>query len=661
MRNSYRTPPLVYIEPRFRFKLLMLLWIIGVGLQSQGKAWAQEKDNLDTDKQLYFFRIWGHLKYYHPTSAMGQLNADSLFLANLPKVDSAKTEKQVNAVFKQLLKEVGVPAGDKSSPQKDNPKGAFLLKNLDDTWRTKSKFLSSDNRKMLNQIFERRYTGEKHYYTYIRNNPYGGTMPHEPEYALEPKENLPYPLRMLALAKFKAFVDYLFPYKHLMDESWDAVIGQYLPQFAQCDSREEYERLLLGVNARLDDTQAYSFFRQLNHREKLFKNHYYPPFDYQVAEKKIVVTAIIDEALCKRSNIRRGDVIEGLDSVSVAEWVGALDALLSVSNESSLWARVGEWGDNLLFRSEDATMKVQLTRGEEQLTTTLRLMDPSVAAKAKLIDAYFKKTQAVPAKKSKGLAYAAKGIVHFKIDDTFRLIKDETSEEDYRLMDSLFTRAMKAKGIIFDMRGEPDNSDFVFHYAYKKFGKKNHYFARYFQLNPYQVGSYRLLTQPEVYYPTDITPNEEEYNGKVVILVNGTTQSISEWHTMSLQRLFPNSITLGEQTAGADGDVKRIMLPGKYLVALSGNGIYYPNNNVTQRLGVRLDEQVRPTLMGVLGKKDELLAKAIELIGEEEKSADQEKPTEAKKPEIKKAESKKTETKKIEAKKAEPKKSKASL
>ncbi|RNI29051.1 S41 family peptidase [Rufibacter latericius] len=652
MKNHYppqslAAPVILQVTfPRAMF-LLVMAFLLGLG-----PAFAQ--NDFETEKQLNFFRIWGHLKYYHPSSAMGMLHADSLFLANLSKVDSAKNQKQVNAVFKQLLKEVGVPAGDKSGAQKDNPKGAFLLKNLDDTWRTKSKFLSSDNRKMLNQIFERRYTGDKHYYTYVRNNPYGGTMPHEPDYTTDPKENLPYPLRMLALAKFKAFVDYLYPYKHLMDENWDVVISQNIPQFAQCATREEYERLLLGVNARLDDTQAYSFFRQLNYREKLFKNHYYPPFDYQVAEKKILVTAVIDEALCKRSNIRRGDIIEGLDSVSVTEWVNALGAVLAVSNQSSLWSRVGEWGDNLLFRSEDPVMQVQLTRGEEKLNTTLRLMDPSQAAKAKLIDTYFKKKQAVPPKKSKGLVYAAKGIVHFKIDDTFRMIKDETSEEDYRLMDSLFSRATKARGIIFDMRGEPDNSDFVFHYAFKKFGKPDHYFARYYQLNPYQVGSYRLLTQPEVYYPTEIKPEETAYAGKVVILVNGTTQSIGEWHTMSLQRLFPGSITLGQPSAGADGDVKRMVLPGKYVVALSGNGIYYPNNAVTQRLGVRLDEEVHPTLKGVLSRKDELLARAIELIGVEEKKDDEPsvtKKTEAKKPESKKSEPKKAETKKAETKK----------
>ncbi|WP_205502629.1 S41 family peptidase [Rufibacter psychrotolerans] len=583
---------------------------------------ARAQEDFDTQKRLYFFHIWGHVKYFHPASAMGKLNADSLFLHHLPKVDSAQNQKQVNAVFKQLLRDVGVPASDKVGPQKDHPKGAFLVKNLDDTWRTKSKFLSSDNRRQLARIFERRYTGDKHHYLYVRNNPYGGTLPNEPAYALSPKENLPYPLRLLALARFKAFVDYLYPYKHLMDQNWNQVMEQALPQFAQCETREQYERLLLGVNARLDDTQAYSFFRQLHHKEQVFKNRYYPPFDYQVVEKKIVVTGLIDPALCARSNIKRGDVIELLDSVAVHEWVSALDALLSVSNQQALWARVGEWGDNLLFRSEDPVLQVHLSRRGEPVATTLRLLNPSVPAKAKLIDAYFKKKQAAPAKVNRGLVYAAKGIVHFKINDTFRMIRDESSEEDFHLMDSLLTRALKAKGLIFDMRGEPDNSDFVFYYLYRKFGKKDHHFARYYQLNPYQVGTFRLLTQPDVYYPTDVTPQETEYPGKVVILVNGATHTIAEWHTMSLQRLFPTSITLGEQTAGADGDAKKMVLPGNYVVTLSGNGVYYPNNAVTQRLGVRLDQEVHPTVTGVLARRDELLEKAIALINGEDKKAE---------------------------------------
>ncbi|MGV3540733.1 MAG: S41 family peptidase, partial [Rufibacter sp.] len=133
------------------------------------------------------------------------------------------------------------------------------------------------------------------------------------------------------------------------------------------------------------------------------------------------------------------------------------------------------------------------------------------------------------------------------------------------------------------------------------------------------------LTQPEVYYPTEIKPEDFIYTGKVVILVNGATHSIGEWHTMSLQRLFPGSTTLGSQTAGADGDVKKITLPGNYTVSLSGNAIFYPNNAVTQRLGVRVDEEVVPSVKGVLARKDELVEKAVELIRKETLKAEVEK------------------------------------
>ncbi|WP_082780416.1 S41 family peptidase [Rufibacter sp. DG15C] len=614
MSASFSLKPL-----RVLFLLLLGFCLVGVH-----KTQAQDSLEVDTEKHLNFYRIWGFVKYYHPASAEGRLKADSLFFLYLPKVDSAKTEKQANAVFKAMLQSIGLPEGEKIKPQEDNPKGAFLLKNVEDSWRHKSKYLNNDIRKHLEKLFERRYTGGKHHYTYVRYNPYGGTVPHELEYVRKPHENLSYPLRMLALAKFKTYVDYLYPYKYLMDVPWDDVILQAIPLFAKCDSRQEYERLLLTVNARLDDTQAFSFFRQLHHREKLFKNHYFPPFDYRIAEKKIIVTAIIDPVLCRQSNIKRGDVIEALDSVAIEEWVSALKSVLAVSNNQALWARVGEWGDNLLFRSEDDKMQVRLTRGEEQVSTTLRLMNPSTPAKAKLIDIFFKKEHTTTAKKSKNLAYAAKGIVHFKIDDTYRFINDETPEEDAVLMDSLLNKASRAKGIIFDMRGEPDNSDFVYQYLYKKFGKKNHYFARYYQLNPYQLGTYRLLTQPEVYFPATLTPEEAVYNGKVIILVNGRTHSIGEWNIMSLQRLFPNSITLGEQTAGADGDVKKFPLPGGYEATFSGNAIYYPNNTATQRQGIKLNVPAQPTLKGVLANKDELLQKAIALIKGEEQAAETE-------------------------------------
>ncbi|WP_188686849.1 S41 family peptidase [Rufibacter glacialis] len=585
-----------------------------VALLAWGHAFGQ--NTLDTDKHLNFYHIWGLLKYQHPALATGKVSADSLFLRYLPLVDSAQTQKQANSVYQALLKEVGPSPLAKVDKVRDHPKGTLLVQNLNDHWYTRSKFLNSNNRKQLENIFQRRYTAEPHQYVTIRNNPYGGTLPNEPKYVFPEKENLPYPMRMLALAKMKAAIDYLFPYKYLMDESWETAIAQAIPLFAQCPSRQEYERLLLTLNAKLNDTQGYSFFRQLHHKDKIFKNSYYPPFDYQVVEEKILVTGIIDPALCRRSNIKVGDVLGSLDDIALTEWVKALGAVLSVSNQQALWHRVGEYGDNFLFRSEDAVMKVHLQRGQDTLQTTLRLMDPTDPAKAKLIDGYFKKKQA-PGKKRVGLEMVSKDIYRFKAHDTNRYIENASEEREAVIMDSLFRIAVKGKGIIFDMRGEPDNSDFVFLDVFRKFGRGNSYFARYYLMNAGTVGTYKLLTQPEVYYPTTVTPEGYAYDGKVVILVNGATQGVGEWLTMNLQHMFPNSITLGEQTAGADGDLKRLNLPGNYVMEFSGNAIFYPNQRPTQRTGVKVDLTVKPTLKNTLAKKDDQLLKALEIIREE--------------------------------------------
>ncbi|AKQ45859.1 hypothetical protein TH63_09740 [Rufibacter radiotolerans] len=590
-----------------------------VGALNPGKATAQ--DSFDSEKHLYFYHIWGFLKYQHPALATGQIPADSLFLRYLPEVDAAKNQKAVNKVFQTLLKEVGVPDTKKLDKLRDEPQGTLLLQNLDDRWYTKAKFLNSDNRKKLESIFQRRFTGEKHQYATIKNNPFGGTLPNEAKYEFPPAENLPYPLRMLALAKFKAGIEYLFPYKYLMDENWDAIITHFVPLFTICDSRADYERLLITLNAKLNDTQAYSFFRQLYYKEKIFRNLYFPPFDYQVVEGKILVTNLIDPALCKKSNIKTGDVLEELDDITVAEWVKALGTVLSVSNQEALWHRVGEYGDNFLFRSEDTNLKVLLTRGEDKITTKLQLMNPSEPAKAKLVDTYFKK-KLTPAKKSPGLERVAKGIIRFKANDTNRFIENATEAREIVIMDSLLSVANKAKGLIFDMRSEADNSDFVYLDLFRKFGKERNYFARYYLMNHEALGTYKYLPQADVYFPSTVTPKGVEYKGKVVILVNAATQGVGEWLTMNLQHLFPNSVTIGDRSAGADGDIKRLTLPGNYVVTFSGNAVFYPDQTVTQRKGVKIDQTLAPTLKGVLGKKDELLQKAIELINEEDKKAE---------------------------------------
>lgn len=113
-----------------------------------------------------------------------------------------------------------------------------------------------------------------------------------------------------------------------------------------------------------------------------------------------------------------------------------------------------------------------------------------------------------------------------------------------------------------------------------------------------------------------VTP-KFKYKGKLIILVNEETQSQAEYSCMILQAAYKDVTIIGSQTAGADGDVTVILLPGGIQTAFSGHGVYYPDGRPTQGIGITPDIEVKPTVKGIKEGKDEVLQRAIQfaLIG----------------------------------------------
>ena len=125
------------------------------------------------------------------------------------------------------------------------------------------------------------------------------------------------------------------------------------------------------------------------------------------------------------------------------------------------------------------------------------------------------------------------------------------------------------------------------------------------------------LTYPGLFNYTPILKvgenNKDYYKGKVVILVNEISQSQAEYTTMAF-RQAPNATVIGSTTAGADGNVSQFYFPGNLRTMISGIGVYYPDGEETQRIGIVPDVEVKPTIQGVREERDELLEKAIQLI-----------------------------------------------
>jgi len=104
-----------------------------------------------------------------------------------------------------------------------------------------------------------------------------------------------------------------------------------------------------------------------------------------------------------------------------------------------------------------------------------------------------------------------------------------------------------------------------------------------------------------------------QYNGKVIILMNECTQSVLETMVMSFMDA-PNATVIGTPSAGANGNIMDITLPGCIQTSISGLAVTYMDGSQTQRIGLKPDITVKQTVKGIAEGKDEVIEKAIELI-----------------------------------------------
>ena len=184
---------------------------------------------------------------------------------------------------------------------------------------------------------------------------------------------------------------------------------------------------------------------------------------------------------------------------------------------------------------------------------------------------------------------------------TLQSIKDEDISE-------IKEKFKDTKGIVIDIRNYP--STFVPFKLGSYFISTPTSFVKFTNGNTDNPGEFTFTDEFKI-------PNEGEgYKGKLIVIVNELSQSQAEYTAMAF-KAGNNTTVIGSTTAGADGNVSTIFLPGGLRTMISGIGVYYPNGEETQRVGIIPDIEVKPTIEGIINGKDELLEKAIELILEE--------------------------------------------
>lgn len=516
-------------------------------------------------------KLWGFLKYHHPQVGKGNYNWDYELFRMLPDYLKANDIQQRDKILLKWIKKYGKFPVCKNC--KETSANAFLKPDF--TWVENSN-MNNELKKKIKEIYTNRHQGEQYYIEMFPNvgNP---KFKNENSYS-----NMPYPdagFRLLALYRYWNMIHYFFPNKYMTDKNWNDVLIEYIPKFILAENRLQYELAAIQIIGDVNDTHANLW----GGREKTdsLRGTNYPPFRVQFIEKQVVVTDYYNPELKEIAALEIGDIITHIDEKTVESIVENVKEYYPASNEA---ARLRDISADLL-RSNNNILNIQYISSGEKKQKKLQLYEKS-----------------------------ALNIYHwYKVDETEKCYKllDENigyitlatiKEDDIQEIKKIFKNT---KGIIIDIRNYP--STFVPFSLGSFFVSKASAFVKFTMSNLNNPGEFTFKSGL-------LIPKEKEpYQGKLVILVNENTQSQAEYTAMAF-RAGKNTTIIGSTTAGADGNVSTIWLPGGLRTMISGIGIYYPDGKETQRIGIVPDIVVEPTIEGIKNGKDELLEKAIEVI-----------------------------------------------
>jgi C-terminal processing protease CtpA/Prc len=518
-------------------------------------------------------KVWGFLKYHHPQVTSGQRHWDYDLFRILPAVLAAPDHAAANAALARWVTALG-KIGECQPCANLNETELHLRPEV--AWINSEEQLGGDLSRMLQTIYRNRPADRKQFYVSLVPGIGNPAFQHELGYRAV---KLPDPaLQLLALFRFWNIIEYWSPNRDVMGENWNHVLVEFIPRVALAKTTEDYERELMALIAKVHDCHA-NLWSALQVRPPTGSCQI--PVTVRFIEDRAVVTGYADAAAGPATGLQAGDAIETLDGVPVPQLVQKWKPYYADSNEATVLRDMGR----TLTRGECGDSKLSVRRGDRTLEFT--------------------------AKRLPGAATSGSGLAtHDLPGDTFRRLSDDVAYlklSSVKVADAAHyvDGAAGTKGLIIDIRNYP--SEFMVFALGSLLMDKETPFVRFTGGDLSNPGAFHFGA------PLSIAPGKPHYSGKIVILVDDATQSSAEYTSMAF-RAAPNAFVIGSTTAGADGNVSQIALPGGQSTMISGIGVFYPDKRPTQRVGIVPDLVVRPTIAAIRAGRDEVLEAAIRQI-----------------------------------------------
>jgi C-terminal processing protease CtpA/Prc len=378
-------------------------------------------------------------------------------------------------------------------------------------------------------------------------------------------------------------IDAFFPYKDLMDRPWADALPEFLADMERVQDAEGYSRTLARMAARLQDNhvaiEGTPFLDGLRGQAG-------PPVLFRMVEKAVLVDRILDAE--KAQGLHRWDEVLEVDGEPVAAWMARVEPFVPFANawtrDRNLVRLLGRGADGTTVRvkvkaPEGSIREVLLSRSERFQRTFPQTLHPGDTV------------QILPG----GVGYA----------DLGRLLPSE--------VDAFFTKIMGTEALILDMRGYPHGT--AWSIAPRLNVRKASVGATFF---PTTISAADPESDSSTLYSEAKFPDPDGkplYKGKVVMLIDATTQSQAEY-TGQLIEAACGVTFIGSPSAGSNGDVTNLRLPGGITVSFTGQGVRNADGRQLQRVGLQPRILVRPTIQGLREGRDEVMDRALRFLKE---------------------------------------------
>ena len=527
----------------------------------------------ETDKIAAWTKTWGFLKYFHPAVTHGTVDWDQIYLNELDSLGKIDSKEDLNLQFIDIIKNLNSEREMYVNPAETE----FVDTIINNLYNTDH--FSDELMKYFKEIALQRISGKNRFLDF-------NEIDHPVFLEKDTYKDIHYPskpIRLLALARIWATIEYFSPHKNRIELGWQNVLENQIPKFEKAKDSLEYYKAILNTFSYLRDSHSSLTF----HPDK-----YSPLGDkgfqlyFQLIEDKLVATNHLPQSKSLKENdqIEYGDILISIDGISFDNLLNEYRQFVGGSHKASRdkfitsnYLRFG-WNDTVVVEVErnNELKKLKLHRYTGNYISKL-ISEESIATSWKEMD--------------KNIGFIRTDLM--------------TNKEFYKAMRKL----KKKKALIIDIRHgynfDKLNSEVLAYY----FSSEEKKYAQMFNISKDIPGKFYEIN-PVFMIGIKQKP---KYNGKLIILIDEYVQSASET-ALSFIKTFPNVTLIGQPTAGSNGNAASINIPGNYSVLFTATGMSYPDGTSAVCDGIQPDIYVKRTIEGIKNNKDDVLERAIEYI-----------------------------------------------